>query len=70
MEFSPSFEDPIKDFRVYNNDQMVCELAGPVDRKITSEAELSMGNVFRVVAVEQAGGETSPSNLNDTNRER
>lgn len=61
-EFDTNQESTIKSFRIYNNDQVVCESAIPSDRQITCETEMTMINLFKIVGVEQTGSETSPSN--------
>ncbi len=62
-EYDDSLENTISGFRIYNNEQLICETADPTVRQISCKTEtLNAANNFSVVAVQVTDSETSPSN--------
>jgi hypothetical protein len=61
-EFDTSKETTINGFRIYNNDQEICETNVPSERQITCESKISNNNLFSVVAIEKSGNKTALSN--------
>jgi len=61
-EFDSSLENTIQGFRIYHNDQMLCETTSSSERMITCKSQTAATNIFNIVAVDLSGTETSPSN--------
>jgi PKD repeat protein len=62
-EYDDSMENTISGFRIYNNEQLVCETTDVSARQISCKTPTqNTANNFRIAAIELSGPETSPSN--------
>lgn len=62
-EYDDSLESSINGFRIYNNEQLVCETTDPTARQISCKTATQFTvNNFSIVAIELSGTETISSN--------
>ncbi len=62
-DFAQNRESTIQGFKIYNNDNLVCETNNPSVREIACEIEITeMSNSFSIKAVGITGSETEASN--------
>lgn len=62
-EYNDNMGNTISGFKIYNNEQLICETTDPTARQVSCKtALLNPTNNFSIVAIDLSGTETSPSN--------